>query len=354
MAAYIILYLLVCVNILLKRTNVNLIVGKKIFNIPIDLIFFSIVFIFFYATREFIGYDYQMYYDVISNNLYESYIYRNEWLSYYFMNIAYYFEEPRVFFALIAIGAIPTYFYAFKYYSKNKVALGWMLLVFLALPIGFIQTLSVSRQFIATAIILLSTKYILTRNFKKYIFSIIIASLFHFSSIICLLFYIINYKKFKYKYFIISFFIIEVFLEVIKIIINNYFEIYNGYLGNEFLHQGGLTQLFMYVILALIFIYVKFYKSYVDVYYDVCLKNYLLGLMMAIIFLGYQGLLGIRLGFVGLTYAIILFAHTLIIMNKKYILYYKFICIIIFSICFFYNLYIAADSYIPYKNFIFD
>ncbi len=354
MIPYIILYLLVLISIFWKKTNITLMMKTKSFKVPIDFVFFSIIFTFFYATREFVGYDYQMYYDVINNNLYEGYMYRNEWLSYYFMDISYYFDEPRIFFALIAIIAIPIYFYVFKKYSKNRINMGWMILAFLALPIGFIQTLSVSRQFIATAIVLLATKYIITRNLKKYIFCLLLATLFHFSSVISILFYIINCKKFKYKYFIFIFIIMGFFLEVIKILINNYFELYSGYFNYTFLYQGGLMQLFMYIILGLVFVYIRFYKKYIDNYYEVCLKNYLLGLMITIMFFGFQGLLGIRLGFVGLTYAIILFAYTLNTISKKNILFYKFACIIIFSICFFYNLYVATEAYIPYKNFIFD
>lgn len=343
MIPYILLYLFVIFIIIIENFNEY----KKI-NLKLII---SIVFCIFYSIREFVGYDYTMYYNIIDKGMHEGYLYRNEYLSYFFMDIANYFNEPRVFFALVAIIALPLYIYFFYNYACKRNMLGWSMLIFMALPIGFMQTLSVSRQFIAAAIVLFATKYIVSLNFKKYIFCIFIATMFHFTSIVLIILYIVNMKWFKYKYIIILGIIINVFIALIVMIIENYFVTYIDYVLNDNIYNNGFSQSFLYIFMGVIFIGIRnLYKD--NRIYDICLKNYLIGLIFVIAFMGKAGLLGIRIGFVELTYGIILLTY--FINSIRYNLVIKYICYIILSMMFFYNLYLSnIGTYIPYRSFIF-
>lgn len=88
-----------------------------------------------------------------------------------------------------------TLFYKFiSKYSSNM-----LLSVFLFLPYYFMFDMHAARTAVAIAITTLSIKYILKRNFFKFIIIIILATCFHLVAIVMLpVYFLVNYKIFNY------------------------------------------------------------------------------------------------------------------------------------------------------------
>lgn len=328
-----------------QRSFINL--KKYIYYINIFLL------IIFYGIRENIGYDYIQYKEFIENNIYIFYASNGEFLSVLLMEIASQLEDYKIYFFLVAIISIPLYLYSIKKYTDLENKWGWGVLIFLALPIGLIQTLSLSRQFTAIAIILFATKYIINRNFVKYFICIMIASMFHISSLLSIIYYFVSSKHFKYKYFIwiIFMFILMFLLKSYLIIL---FPSKAFYLNIASINEiNGLSQILLYVFFAIIFIYIKKYIYKKDIY-EIILKIYLWSSMLAIVFSLNTGILGIRLGMPGLTYIFILLPYVFEAFNTKQRFLIK--CIIYFILLgiYIYNLSITTlNAYVPYQSFLF-
>lgn len=110
-------------------------------------------------------------------------------------------------------------------YSKNKYVSVWLYFTMLSL----MDSMNIIRHFLAVGIILFGIKYVIKRNFKKYIFIVILATIFHETAIISLILYFIYDIKFKFKNIaimsflgMISFFILERIINVILIYFPNY------------------------------------------------------------------------------------------------------------------------------------
>lgn len=312
-----------------------------------------LLFIFFYSIREDIGYDYGLYKSIIQNNIQVAYLLKGEVLSALLMEGAYMLEDYRYFFFFVAIISIPLYFYSIKTYSDLKNKWAWSVLAFLGLPIGLVQTLSVSRQFVAIAIILFATRYILKRNLIKYVICIIIAAMFHISSLFAIMYYIVSSEKYKYKYFIWIIFIF-IFIFIFKNYLVILFPDKAFYLDvvdwNEI---NGLSQILLYCLFSLIFIYLKKYIKIKD-NYEKMLKIYIWSSMIALLFSFNTGILGIRLGMPGLSYIFILLPYIFEVINKKQRYIVKIMIYFLFLVLYIYNLYITTlEAYIPYKSFLF-
>lgn len=82
-----------------------------------------------------------------------------------------------------------------SFYTK-KTSLFWTLYAFF--PFAYMTSLGTIRQALAGAIIFWGTQYILKNKRFKYILSVLLASLVHTSSIICLPLFLFVGKKYKY------------------------------------------------------------------------------------------------------------------------------------------------------------
>ncbi|MGG4287973.1 EpsG family protein [Priestia megaterium] len=78
-------------------------------------------------------------------------------------------------------------------YYKKKLSIPMGLFIYFMLY--YIESLNIIKQMLAVSIVLYSYRFILDRKFFRYIFFIIIATLFHQSAFICILFYFLNFKK---------------------------------------------------------------------------------------------------------------------------------------------------------------
>jgi hypothetical protein len=161
-------------------------------------IFFYLILIvlaLFIGFRFKVGVDWQGYvadfYKITKNNT--SYYYSNQYyeIGFYTINwlVGYYnFGFQWLFFIM----ALLTWYFYFKSVPKFILPL---FLFFLFSDEYFFWGMNVVRQFLAMAIWVYSIRFIIEKKFLVYLFLILIASLFHFSSLILIPIYFIPFQK---------------------------------------------------------------------------------------------------------------------------------------------------------------
>ena len=354
MECYIGLLVFVLIIIIIQSYLGNVNVKIRNTNVSIIAVILLIVFVGFYGLRDNIGYDYSMYaatvYGGYADEVYAS---KGEILSATLLNIAGYFYNEHIFFFLVAIIALSLIIYSTIKYTNISDSVGWSMLCFLAIPIGFINSLSIQRQFLAIAILLFAIRYLLQRNFIKYFICVVIACLFHISSIIYILLYYITSNKFKYKYFVLLFILGYIFIISIMNFIIDVFPFYESYIAsfNSF-NNGGLTQIILYILFAIIFIYLKKYlKRYYE--YDIFLKIYIGGLVLTLWLILFDANVAFRLGGVALLSIILLFPYIFYAFKNSGRLLIKIVTFILLSVIYIYALSITDGTfYLPYKTFL--
>ncbi len=343
MIPYIVLIVLVFGGIWLKENSLDVCVyNKSVIDLSI-----IVLFILFYSLRYNVGFDYPTYEMLITNGWYDGMVESKiEYLSYIIMEIAHDNNEPQIFFAITSIIALSLYFFSFCKYKYSEKSFLWIVLFFLALPVGFLYSLSICRQFVASAVLLFGTKYLLQKSLGKYILCILVASMFHMTSILFIILYLATFKKIKLKYIcIIS--AVELFAsEFIEILIGRVFPVYLTYFEAKDT-SSGMLQILLYSILAVIFL--TFRKQY-DACYDLYLRLYLIGLMMCYSFVAIDPTSGVRLGLSGLIYGCFLCPYIIFnIMNPYYRIITCMGVVILASAMYFYGIIIGGESYVPYK-----
>lgn len=200
MISYITLFLFVLGIILLQENHCRIrvsVFGKQYDLIPIIA---YLVFLAFYGLRQNIGYDYQMYVATVNGGIADAvYGSKGEILSAALLDFASYMDSSYLFFFLVAAISLAGIVYALHHYAKMESSLGWGLLVFLALPIGLIFTLSIQRQFLAIGFILYGMKYLWERKPWKYAGGTLLALVSHLSSFNAFLLYFVQTPKLSKK-----------------------------------------------------------------------------------------------------------------------------------------------------------
>lgn len=191
MIYFVILFALVIINILDNNENTKL---KKIENSLFWIISFIIFFIA--AFRNGIGYDFNSYKD-IHNEIYSLGYGISESgveLGYYILNKI--FSSFAVVIFISAILCVVLKIAVIKKYSENK----WTSLIVYFTGTWIMFDLGVIRQGIAMSFALISIKYILDRNIKKFILCILGGIIFHVSIIFFIPLYFIGNLKIEKKY----------------------------------------------------------------------------------------------------------------------------------------------------------
>src|SRR5699024_887868 len=101
--------------------------------------------------------------------------------------------------AVFLVFSILTMFFLYKgltYYTNNEYIYKPVLYI-LMLIYTFFPSLNVIRQILAAVIILFASRYIINRSFIKFAFWVLIASLFHSSSLIFIILYFIALKNYR-------------------------------------------------------------------------------------------------------------------------------------------------------------
>lgn len=152
--------------------------------------------------------------------------------------------------------ALPIYLFAYK--ERKKYAFLYTIFIFLITM--YAKSFNLMRQFIAISIIIYSTSFFKRKEYKKTILLYIMAILFHYSSIVCLLIYVLIYitemekSKQNRNFLLIALIgcciIFVVFIDKIMLLLPNKYEMYmnSEYAINSFSISSFTKKLFWLVI----------------------------------------------------------------------------------------------------------
>lgn len=130
-----------------------------------------------------------------------------------FVKVLGYFKSIRVFFGMFAAITVCSFYCATKELKTESTPLV-MLLFYLGI---YSTSFNIMRQCIAVSLIAYSYKYVFTKDFKKFLFFVIIASGFHTSALLALFTYFLWTKENK---LIPTAFLVIVFMTVIVVTLN--------------------------------------------------------------------------------------------------------------------------------------
>lgn len=154
------------------------------------------------GVRSFVGTDftaYKNYFDILN---YYSLSYHEYEIGYYLLNylVRLFTNDAQYLFLITSFIVIFLTTRTLKEYSVS-----YMLSIFLFITLYFYyNSFNILRQYIAVSIVFYSVRYILRDNSKKYILTILIASLFHNTSLIMIPFYwLLKMKISNIRYFVL-------------------------------------------------------------------------------------------------------------------------------------------------------
>jgi hypothetical protein len=271
-----------------------------------------------------------------------------------------YIGFPQFFFIITSIIIIVCFTYIYHKYSPNFFISS---LAFIAIPVFWISSFSIIRQFTAMSIILLSTKFIFNRQIIYYTIFVFIATLFHTTAIIALFLYPLFFIKLNTKWtvmFLITFSFLGDFL--IDFLIQHLLPAYYVYIeysvGDG---AGGQTNLLLFIIIGIILIIFKNKMTMVtyDKEFNFFFNSYFFGLSMYIMLnkYGHAGMRGSLYFTMYLPILIAYYSEIKIKKLKKEIQYISFCAI--FFLLYIATIYIAVwkgveSSIIPYRTFLFN
>lgn len=208
--------------------------------------------------REGVGTDYYPYMDYFyKTDVYTLFNNPFEWGFYYLnkiLNIA--TGNPRFIFLVVSFIILFVINEALLKFSPNYYL---SILLFINLYFYF-NSLNIMRQFIAVAIIFYSIKYIYERDLKKFTISIIIASLFHLTSLFFWFMYFIVQRKYKLFIYIFGIMFSFLFVFLFPYIVNFlvvFMPRYQSYLTNMFTESSS-NSVILIISTTLVFAYVLF------------------------------------------------------------------------------------------------
>jgi hypothetical protein len=238
----------------------------------------------------------------------------------------------------------------FKKYSKYPLLSAF---IFFTFPIFYLTSLDLIREYLAIAIFTYSLRFIEENNFIKYIVTILIGALFHFSILVCIpLYFLFKIKK------IIPFVVIYSFLFFLGIlfikIVLHFIDISNIYLMHMFHYKPNPTLIVLSIFFFIFFLINKNKLLKIDSSNIFFLKLYYLSipLILTPLISNFPAEGFIRMSTYFTISIMILFPNYIKSINNKY-LRATFTTVLIFaSLIYFYHvLYIKgyANHLIPYK-----
>lgn len=295
------------------------------------------------AVRYDVGADYSQYHYIIDSFIKEQKVPMWEPLtSYVFVLPSILFKSVNLFFVLTSL-----FIYSLAFYSFRKYSFIPSLSLIIYLSLFYLISCSIIRQAIAVSICLYAYKYILAENLKKYVMTILIATLFHYSAIVSIAIYYIYRKGNILRTLVILLTILLLKNLIIAGLTNLGW--YTSYLDRlNDIASGRFTFLFYVLIFLSPFYLIKF-KQYTKQEKGL-LSIILSGVFCQIIF---GTAMGERLAYYFLIY--LCYAIPLLLRNKAS--YKKYIYIFIFSVYFILTIYVTSNikgvsaAYVPYRTF---
>lgn len=156
-------------------------------------------------------------------------------------------------------------FFVWKAIKEQSVHLGWSVFVFM-FGTFYNNSLNLMRQFVGMAICLYGIKYILNKDFKRYLITVGIASLFHRTALLLLPLYFITEIKINWIWSLLGTafcLFISPFLRRIMVYSSNIIGLYYNYF-NDIRYDINNTQydfIIFEVIILVICLYCSFYPN---------------------------------------------------------------------------------------------
>jgi hypothetical protein len=318
-----------------------LLLKNKYINLLLLLLFIIII-----GLRVNVGFDYDSYINIISN-INDIKQYNSEILSYNLLLFANIYKNYQIYFLITSVIIYSLIFITLYRDSSNLFI---SVLIFLSLPIFFISSLSIIRQYCAMAVILYGQKYIFERNIIKYLYIVFLATLFHNSAIFSLfLYYIFNLRNINIILFILLVLnvvlstILDKLMQAINISYIQYY--YRFYILNQ-VHGGG--ELVIYLLLFLIIILYVFRKKIIknnkQKYY---LDSSTIGVLLYIFLIKYGHVT--RITYYYIINIIIISPKIITLIKEKTIIF--ILIIILYFIFYYYNIYLSFNN--PVKNYLY-
>lgn len=300
----------------------------------------------FTAFRYNIGWDYMAYYNTIKFNAITNIVGNNEYLNIWLIELSRKINWVNFYFIVNAFLLIVLMVKTIKDYSKNP----WIsLLFFLGFPLFYLNSLSVIRIFSAIAITFYGFKYIEKQNFLRFAMTVLIASMFHKSAIITIIFYFLKDIKLKTYKLVIILGLLPIVSSIINYCVVAMFPRYAGYTQYTTSQEGTKA----IVIIIFIGIVGLVYRNRItkdnhiaNIYYNL----FYVGLCIYLMFFN-QGTMGHRLSLYGTIYSLLLVPHlTSLSKRKEEQLFFN---VAVYSFCiiaFLFTVYVGAETYLPYKT----
>lgn len=300
----------------------------------------------FTAFRYDVGWDYMAYYNTIEYNAITNIISNGEYFNISLIEISRTLNQTNLYFFVNALILFYMIVKTIKNYSKDA----WLSLIFfIGYPLFYLNSLSVIRLFSALAISFYGFKYIREHKFFRYVITILIASMFHKSAIISIIFYFLKDIKFKtYKLVLIL-----IMLPVISTLINNvvvmFFPRYAGY--TEFTTgQEGTKAIVVFLAIGVISLLLRKKITKNDYTANIYYNLFYVGLCIYLMFFN-QGTMGHRLSLYGTIYSLLLVPHLVSLFNnKKERMFFNVLVYVFCILAFLFTIYVGAETYIPYKT----
>ena len=322
-----------------------------------NYLFSILLLIIFSAIRYDVGTDFQTYLNVTSGStdIRISNFMLFEPLNVFLITVGYWIKSPQFYFITGALITNMLIYFTIKKYSTDKIL---SIMCYVGFPMLYLESMNIIRQFIAISIIIYSVRYIFDEKPFRFMLSVLIAVLFHFSAIIAVPLYYIYKKAFTAKQnlllLIVSFFAGKLTMTLLAML--PYFSKLSYYLKTQ--QEGYFIVFVVSVILSLI--HIMFYERLVakdsrQVFY---LGAFNFGLSVFFIFYEIPVIAG-RFFFYFFAFLIFIVPAYKEIFVQKILL--KTFLIIVFVFSFFFriwyssylykNNWMSKDPYIPYQTY---
>ncbi|WP_341480441.1 EpsG family protein [Clostridium cibarium] len=292
------------------------------------------------------GWDYQAYYKSIQYGLITNIVSNGEYASIFLVDISRRTGITNLYFFVNAFITIFLFSKTIKEYSKDN----WLsLIIFLCFPLFYLNSLSVIRFFTALAITFYGFRYIERRKFIKYLIFVVLASMFHKTALIAIVFYFVYNLNLKISKLVVLLTLLPVLSILFNKAIIRYFPRYMVYTQLTSIQEGTKAIIVLIILAIVLLIFRKKIicgDTVVNGYYNI----FFTGLSIYLMFSS-QGTMGHRLSLYGTIFSILLISEVL---SKLKINRDRFVIKIgIYLLCilmFLYTVYIGSGTYIPYRT----
>ncbi|MNC16884.1 Transmembrane protein EpsG [compost metagenome] len=321
--------------------------GNDSLNKSSFLYYISVLIVFFLsAVRYGVGWDYWAYFETISYGRSTNIINNGETLTILIIELAKFFKQPQLYFIVNSIICVFLIANTSKRYSIDM----WLSFIFfVTFPLFFLNSLSVVRNFTAIALTFYGVKYLVDKKILKYFLIVIIASLFHKSALLALIFYFIRNLNLKtYKIIIVVLFI-PIIGKLSNLFVSKFFSSYSVYLQETSI-QEGTKAIFVFLLIAIASVLFKRKLFLLNDRNRIYFNNFFVGISIYLMFFEY-GTMGHRLSLYGTIYSILLLPEIIHLFNKRDRILIKSLVYLFCTIMFLYTVKIGSETYIPYDVF---